>query len=158
MIFTGFHLNNAKTSLTFHGKSWLFNRNPYNDLLQSPYNWAVSSPTNPLNNQVFFNKTRCDRENLFSTFGSVHHFLCALWPEVFLGKKTAAKKGKSPELTNMTGWNIRMETIGFIHLHSWWVFHCHVSLLGGKICYIWVRMTQNLESNSCSISWSPDPT
>ena len=36
------HENNPG-SLTFHYK-WLINRDPFNGLLQSPYNWVVFHP------------------------------------------------------------------------------------------------------------------
>ena len=42
------------TSETLLG-SLLFNRDPYNSLLQSPHNWVVYSPISTLNNQGFFN-------------------------------------------------------------------------------------------------------
>ena len=42
-----------KKSLLLSIESWLFNRDPYNGLLQSPRNWVGSHPLNTLNNQVF---------------------------------------------------------------------------------------------------------
>ncbi len=47
------HLSHEKNPLTFHytGCLWLFNRDPYNGLLKSPYNRIVFHPLYTLNNQ-----------------------------------------------------------------------------------------------------------
>ena len=46
-------VNHEKKKLLLSIESWLFNRDPYNGWLKSPYNWVVESSIKTINNQVF---------------------------------------------------------------------------------------------------------
>ena len=63
---SGTQKNHPSLATKKHIFYWLFNRNPYNGLLLSPYNWAVFHPLYTLNNQVLFHRSVTTKRTLLT--------------------------------------------------------------------------------------------
>ena len=86
-----------------------------NDLLLISFNYSINF--------------KLGSSKLLSALGD-----CSLQPICPLKQKPTALQGTTSLKTNMTGWKISM--FKEMHLHTWWIFYCHLSFGEGNISHL----------------------